>query len=154
PAGAVPAAAPAVPAMAPDAPQAEPVTPSRPTLSELLQGGEGQANRGSAFASLFARGRLEPRQWSNPCDAAASIGLACVEAGGGWPGLRRLDLPAVLQLGVPGDKPRWVALVGLGAETASLDFGGHVATVAPSEIDAVWNGRFEALWQPPPSGTS
>src|SRR5262245_16783078 len=152
PADAGPAAAPVVPATAAGAPEADAVKPPRVPLSELLQGSDGQAHRGSAFATLFGQWRMEPRQWSDPCVAAVSIGLACVEAGGGWPRLRRLDLPAVLPLGAPGGKPRWAALVALGPDTASLDLGGRVVAVAPSEIDPVWDGRFEALWQPPPSG--
>jgi general secretion pathway protein A len=80
------------------------------------------------------------------------MGLACIDATGGWPRLRRLDLPAVLRLAAPTGPPRWAALVGLDAEMASIDAGGRVVSVALSEIDSVWDGRFEMLWQPPPIG--
>jgi general secretion pathway protein A len=142
------------PAIAPHAPPASPVEPSPPALSELLQRSDRPLDRVSAFASLFARWRLELRQWSDPCEAAASVGLGCFETAGGWPKVRRLDLPAVLRLVTPDGKPRWVALVALEAEKASLDFGARVVTFAPAEADAVWDGRFEVLWQPPPMGAS
>jgi general secretion pathway protein A len=145
--------APAVPAPA-VAPVTLPPTspPPPPTLSDLLQGGDRPADRVSAFASVLSQWRLEPRRWSDPCEAAASFGLGCVEAAGGWPRVRRFDLPAVLRLKAPDGTPRWVALVGLDPETASLDVGGRVAPVALAEIDAAWDGRFEVLWQPPPIG--
>jgi general secretion pathway protein A len=143
-----PAAAPAVAPVALPAP----APPPAPALSELLQPGDRPADRVSAFASVFAQWRLEPRRWSDPCDAAASFGLGCVEAAGGWPRIRRFDLPAVLRLKAPDGTPRWAALVGLESETATLDLGGRVAPVALAEIDAVWDGRFEVLWQPPPIG--
>jgi general secretion pathway protein A len=145
-AASLPAAAPAID------PVALPATASPPALSELLQAGDRPADRGAAFASVFAQWRLEPRRWRDPCEAAASFGLGCVEAAGGWSRVRRFDLPAVLRLKAPDGTPRWAALIGLDAETASLDVGGRVAPVALAEIDALWDGRFEVLWQPPPIG--
>jgi general secretion pathway protein A len=140
-----------VSAVGPGAPEAIPPPPP-PALSELLQSGEWPADRASAFATIFARWRLEPRRWSDPCEAATSFGLGCVEGTGGWPRLRRFDLPAVLELKGPDGAPRWVALVALEAETASLASGARMVPVPPSEIEAVWKGRFEVLWQPPPLG--
>jgi general secretion pathway protein A len=140
-----------VPATAPVAPPASP-PPSSPALSELLQSADGPADRVSAFASVFTQWRLEPRRWSDPCEAAVSFGLGCVEAAGGWPRLRRFNLPAVLRLKAPDGTPRWAALVALEAEAAWLAFGARPVPVALTEIDAVWDGRFEVLWQPPPIG--
>ena len=140
-----------VPATAPSAPEATP-RPSSPALAELLQSGDRPMDRVSAFASVFSRWRLEPRRWSDPCEAAASLGLGCVEAAGGWPRLRRFDLPAVLKLKGPDGAPRWAAVVALDAEDAWLSFGTRVVPVPASEIEAVWDGRFEVLWQPPPMG--
>jgi general secretion pathway protein A len=146
-----PVSRPAAPAVAPVALPPAPAPPP-PALSELLQHGDRPADRASAFASVLSQWRIEPRRWSDPCEAAASFGLGCVEAAGGWPRVRRFDLPAVLRLKAPDGTPRWVALVGLDPETASLDLGGRVAPVALAEIDAAWDGRFEVLWQPPPIG--
>jgi general secretion pathway protein A len=151
----VPRPAPLAPAVLPTAASptpASPPLPSPPSLRELLLSGDLPADRGSAFASVFSRWRIEPRRWTDPCEAAASMGLACIDATGGWPRLRRLDLPAVLRLAEPTGPPRWAALVGLDAEMASIDAGGRVVSVALSEIDSVWDGRFEMLWQPPPIG--
>ncbi|HEY7649718.1 MAG TPA: AAA family ATPase [Methylomirabilota bacterium] len=124
-----------------------------PALSEVLRSADLTADRASAFTSVFSRWRVEPRGWSDPCEAAASMGLGCVQAAGGWPKVRRLDLPAVLKLAAPDGKPHWAALVGFEADKASLAFGQRVVRVATNEIDGVWDGTFEVLWQPPPIGT-
>lgn len=131
-----------------------PVSPPRlapPTLSELLRS-DLAADRASAFAGVFSRWRVEPRGWNDPCEAAASMGLGCVQAAGGWPKVRRLDLPAVLKLVAPEGKPHWAALVALEADKVSLVFGPRIVQVAPNEIDGMWDGNFEVLWQPPPIG--
>jgi general secretion pathway protein A len=126
-----------------------PVPP--PTLAELLRS-DVPADRASAFAAVFSRWRVEPRGWNDPCEAAASMGLACVQAAGGWTKVRRLDLPAVLKVVGPEGKPHWAALVGVEDDKASLAFGSRVAQVAPDEIGRIWDGSFEILWQPPPIG--
>jgi general secretion pathway protein A len=123
-----------------------------PTLAELLRS-DLPADRASAFAGVFSRWRVEPRGWNEPCEAAASLGLGCVQAAGGWTKVQRLDLPAVIKLAGPDGKPHWAALVALEADKVSLAFGPRVVQVAPNEIDRVWDGSFELLWQPPPIGS-
>ena len=128
--------------------------PTSAPLSELLRREEPATDRASAFATLFEWWRLEARRWNvEPCEAAASMGLECVEATGGWPQLRRLDLPAALRLVTPDGKQHWAAIVALDAERATLVLGSRVFTPALKEIDPIWNGRFEVFWQPPPIGT-
>ncbi len=127
--------------------------PMPSALSELLRSDEPPADRISSFKSLFGRWRLAVRGWNGePCKAAASMGLECVEAAGGWLKLRRLDLPAALRLITPDGKAHWAAIVALDAEQATLVLGARVVKPALSEIDALWDGRFEVLWQPPPIG--
>jgi len=126
--------------------------PLPPALADVLAEVGPQADRAAAFASLFERWRLQPRAWSNPCEAAASIGLQCLGGGGGWAKLRRLDLPAALPFGGPEGSEQWAALVALEGNRATLAVGGRALTVSVDEIDVLWDGRFEALWQPPPIG--
>jgi len=127
--------------------------PAPAALSELLRKDELAADRVSSFMNLFAWWRIEARGWTGePCETAASMGLECVEAAGGWTNLRRLDLPAALRLRTPDSKPHWAAIVALDAEKATLMLGSRVVTPAVKEIDAFWDGRFEVLWQPPPIG--
>ena len=127
--------------------------PAPAALSELLRKDELAADRVSSFMNLFAWWRIEARGWTGePCETAASMGLECVEAAGGWTNLRRLDLPAALRLRTPDGKPHWAAIVALDAEKATLMLGSRVVTPAVKEIDAFWDGRFEVLWQPPPIG--
>ncbi len=123
-------------------------------LAELLRKEESAADRASSFTTLFAWWRLEARGWNvEPCEAAALMGLECVEATGGWSQLRRLDLPAALKLITPDGKQHWAAVVALDAERATLVLGSRVVTPVLKEIDPLWDGRFEVLWQPPPIGT-
>ena len=145
----------AMPAAAPSASRASVQGPTPAALSELLRRDEPATDRASTFMSLFARWRIEAHGWNDePCKVAASMGLECVDAAGGWPKLRRLDLPAALKLLAPDGKPHWAAIVALDAEKATLVLGSGVVTTALEEIDALWDGRFEVLWQPPPIGTS
>jgi general secretion pathway protein A len=144
----------AMPAATPSASRTSVQGPMPASLSELLRRDEPPADRASSFMSLFAWWRLEAHGWSGePCEAAASMGLECVDAAGGWPTLRRLDLPAALRLLTPDGKPHWAAIVALDAEKATLVVGARVVTPPLKEIDAFWDGRFEVLWQPPPIGT-
>lgn len=143
----------ATPAATPSASRTSVQPPAQPALSELLRSDEPPSDRISSFKSLFARWRLEPHGWSGePCRAAASTGLECVETSGGWLKLRRLDLPAALKLVTPDGKAHWAAIVGLDAERATLVLGAREATADLSAMDKFWDGRFEILWQPPPIG--
>jgi general secretion pathway protein A len=142
----------AAPAAVRTVPPVTPPPPAPPTLPELLRS-DLPADRASAFAGVFSRWRVEPRGWNEPCEAAASLGLGCVQAAGGWTKVQRLDLPGVIKLAGPDGKPHWAALVALEADKVSLAFGPRVVQVAANEIDRVWDGSFEVLWQPPPIGS-
>ena len=89
-----------------------------------------------------------------PLDAVAVTGLECLAATGGWPRVRRFDLPAVLKLVTPDGKQHWAALVGLDGEKATLSLGGRAATASTSEIGPLWDGGFEVMWQSPPVGAA
>ncbi|MGH7393122.1 MAG: AAA family ATPase [Candidatus Rokuibacteriota bacterium] len=123
-----------------------------PTLAQLLKAAPA-ADRAAAFTTLFARWRVEQHGWNNPCQAAAAVGLECLGVSGGWSKIRRLDLPAVLKLVTPDGTQHWAALVALDADKATVNLGARIATPALAEFDAVWDGRFEVLWQPPPIGS-
>jgi general secretion pathway protein A len=150
---------PASPAAAVAADQPGPIAtatpaPRQPALAELLKSAEAPADRESAFANLFARWKVDPLGWSNPCEAATSFGLECVAATGGWPQLRRLDLPAVLRLATPDGGQHWAALLALDAAKATIAVGARVVVPPVDELESLWDGRFELLWQPPPIGAS
>ena len=143
----------AMPAAAPSVSQTTVQGPPSPTLAEVLRRDEPASDRGSSFKHLFARWRLDAGGWNvEPCRAASSLGLECVEAAGGWPKLRRLDLPATFRLQMPDGKPHWATLVALDADKATLMVGSRTVRPTLAEIDALWDGRFEILWQPPPIG--
>lgn len=133
-------------------PPLEAVQAVQPTLIDLLKPGGLTADRRSAFTTIFTRWQLEPRGWSDPCAVARSMGLECLTVSGGWTRLRRLDLPAVLKLVTPDGGQHWGTVVALEGKQAQLALGGRETTGALDEIYALWDGRFEVLWQPPPVG--
>lgn len=141
----------ASPAVAPATPSAAPVPAT--TLSQALVEDVPPSDRASALAHVFALWRLDPRAWNvEPCRAAAPLGLMCVEAVGGWPRIRRLDLPAAIRL-VPSDRrAHWAAVVGLAGDTVKLMVGSRAVTAGVGEIEPLWDGRFDILWEPPLGG--
>src|SRR5262249_29711908 len=62
--------------------------------------------------------------------------------------LRVLDLPAVLELHVPGaDEPRYAALTALGAARPVLVIAGKPTEVDPDFLDQHWFGQAHVFWR-------
>ena len=66
--------------------------------------------------------------------------------------LRRLDVPAILPLVTPEGERRYVVLISLEGERATLELGERRIVVPTSEIERFWDGPFVALWKPPVVG--
>jgi general secretion pathway protein A len=64
--------------------------------------------------------------------------------------LRRLDLPAALELVGPHGQRRYGVLTALTTSDATLRFGDRVVTAPLAEVESVWEGFFIVLWRPPP----
>jgi general secretion pathway protein A len=125
----------------------------RSRLGEILADGSLPADRQSAFATLYARwGVAYDGRSGAPCDGARPDGLECLIRPMTWTRLRRLGLPAVLELTTRSGAKRYATLVALGPRTATLQFGDRVLTVAIDEIDPFWGGATIALWRPPSPG--
>jgi general secretion pathway protein A len=125
--------------------------PARPGLADLLGGAVSPRDEDESFARLFAAWGVEdwePRGGS-ACDAAPPVGLECLRLSGNWSRLRRLDLPAVLEVILPDTTPRRVTLVSVRGEEATLDLGGREVSFPLAEIDRVWTGIFTVVWRPP-----
>jgi general secretion pathway protein A len=105
----------------------------------------------SAFADLYAR--WGTKFASGPgelgCKAAPAAGLECIFQTGGWPKLRRYNLPAILEIPLPTGERKRVALVGLDDKSATLSIAGHEQSVPLSEVARIWDGSFILLWKPP-----
>jgi general secretion pathway protein A len=66
--------------------------------------------------------------------------------------VKRLDLPAVLELGAPAGERRWLAVTALDDRRAVIDLGTQRVTVPLEELARDWDGAFVALWKPPRAG--
>jgi general secretion pathway protein A len=118
-------------------------------LDEVLVSPSMRTDRQKAFAALYARWGLRFSSAGDACDFGRVAGLRCLARSGTWAWLRRLDLPAVIELRTLGGERYFAAVVALDDQRATLDFGGHELTFPLGEIDRHWNGAFVLLWSAP-----
>jgi general secretion pathway protein A len=118
-------------------------------LDELLRAPGVSAGRRDALAVLFA-------QWGQGADGSRADcwvpgpgGLECVASAGTWRKLRRLDLPAAIELAGPDGARRYAAVTALSGTDVTLRFGDRTLTVPIGEVDPLWDGRFVVIWRPP-----
>jgi general secretion pathway protein A len=119
------------------------------TLGELLADPRIRADKRAAFASLYARWRLDfdGGQTALGCERGRAEGLECLFKSGTWAKLRRYNLPAIVELSSPKGDRRYATVVALGEDTVRLDFGGRPYTFPFSEVDRYWEGPFIVLWK-------
>ena len=141
------------PAPAVGATSAEPASPA-PTLATILGDPGVTLDRTSAFVNLYALWHLDARSGAAEpgCAAGRAAGLRCLARTGTWTVLRRLDLPAILELATPDGKKHHVVLTGLDGETATLQIGELRVTLPTVEIERFWDGPFVMLWKSPVDG--
>jgi general secretion pathway protein A len=108
-------------------------------------------DRRAAFVRLFHHWRTGEGATDEEvsCATAGQYGLVCTTATGTWRKLRRLDVPAVLELTTGAGPRQYATLVGLGSATVTLELGERRLTVPLEQIEAVWDGAFTFLWKPP-----
>lgn len=125
--------------------------PTAPRLADLLADASVRGDDNAAFASLFSRWGLEYRKTRTGlgCESARSQGVECLFKVGSWNRLRRFDLPALLELVLPGGERHRLALVALGDDSATLALGGREYTFPLSELERFWDGPFILLWKVP-----
>jgi general secretion pathway protein A len=63
--------------------------------------------------------------------------------------VRRLDLPAVLELSAPSGGRHYATLTAIDDATATLAFGEKRFTFALADVDAAWDGGFTVLSKAP-----
>jgi len=120
-------------------------------LADILGNPSLAGESGASFTNLFARWGADISM--SPADLGCKVGNAhgfeCLFQAGGWARLRRLDLPAILEVSLPDGQRRRVTIVGLGNDTAQLAIGSQEYAFPLSEVDKVWDGSFILLWKPP-----
>jgi general secretion pathway protein A len=130
--------------------------PARPAgldipLEEVLVSPSMRTDRQKAFGALFSRwGVTYAANSADACDFGRTAGLRCLARSGTWGWLRRLNLPAIIELRTRAGERYYAAVVSLDEQRATLDFGGgNELTFALAEIDRHWNGAFVLLWSAP-----
>lgn len=109
-----------------------------------------QADVDSALRDLATSWDIPlPEAGADMCREVALQGLACYESRGSLESLRRLDLPAVLTLVLPGGGPGYVPLVGLKSDLGLVKSGEQLVEVSRQQLEKDWLGSFVLLWQPP-----
>jgi len=131
----------------------EPASPA-PTLATILGDPAVTADKTSAFVNLYALWHLDARSGAAVpgCEAGRAAGLRCLARTGTWTVLRRLDLPAILELATPDGRKHHVVLTGLDGERATLQIGELRVTLPTVEIERFWDGPFVMVWKSPVDG--
>jgi general secretion pathway protein A len=124
--------------------------PTAPRLVDLLHDGTLPASRGDALAALLGLWGVEATATRLDCGSLPLGTLECLTTVGTLRKLRRLDLPAALELVGPSGERRYAVLTMLTNSEATLRFRDRVITVPPAEVESHWEGLFVVLWRPPP----
>ena len=111
-------------------------------------------SRELAYAALFkAWGASSPGTddgQGDECQQAVAIGLRCLTARGWLEDLRRLNLPAVLQMRDKQGQEFDATLTGIDDKSATFAVGGESRKVALGVLAAQWSGHYTLLWRSPP----
>lgn len=135
--------------------------PPEPTLAAILDDPEITADRVSAFVNLYALWGLDARgakldtksaSADRGCEVGRAAGLRCLARTGTWTVLRRLNLPAILELAAPDGRKHHVVLASLDGERATLEIGSRRVTLLSVEVERFWDGPFVMMWRSPVTG--
>jgi general secretion pathway protein A len=141
-----------------DAPAPVPVVderrPPEPTLAAILGDPSLTADRASAFVNLYALWGLDASgaNAERGCELGRAAGLRCLYRTGTWTVLRRLNLPAILELTTPEGRKSHVVLASLDGDRATLEIGAQRVTLPSGEVERFWDGPFTMLWRSPVTG--
>jgi len=135
--------------------------PPEPTLAAILDDPEITADRVSAFVNLYALWGLDARgakldtksaSADRGCEVGRAAGLRCLARTGTWTVLRRLNLPAILELATPDGRKHHVVLASLDGERATLEIGSRRVALPSVEVERFWDGPFVMMWRSPVTG--
>jgi general secretion pathway protein A len=118
-------------------------------LAQLLASYHADTGSDSAFNTLLGLWKAHYVAGDvDGCSQALHQGLQCLAQRGSLAQLRLLNRPAILMLTDDGGGAHDVVLRGLGEDTATVQIGTHVATVAVADLSHFWFGDFVLLWHP------
>lgn len=120
-------------------------------LGKLLADPSIHTDKKAAFRSLYAQWGIDYNgaDTSLACDRGRAQGLRCLFRNGTWAKLRRIDLPAIIELATPNWDRRYATVVALDDHTVTLDIDGRRHAFPFSEVDRYWDGPFIVLWKSP-----
>jgi general secretion pathway protein A len=148
-----PATSAPVPVPARAAAAAEPAGPAgpTPTLTAILGDPSVVADRRRAFVHLYDLWQLDARSHGADlgCEFGRAAGLRCLARTGTWTVLRRLNLPAILQLVTSDARKHYVVLTRLDGERATLQIDDQQITLPTVEVERFWDGPFVMIWKSP-----
>lgn len=121
------------------------------SLDEILRDPETRTDTDFTFDRLLAQWGVAPSTAATPrdCEWAARYGLRCLYARGTWNNLRRLNLPAAIELTDSTGMRHHVLVTGLRDDRVSLELTPQAPDFALHEVDAHWYGDFLVLWKFP-----
>src|SRR6267378_910436 len=134
---------------------------AEPTLESILDDPEVNADRASAFVNLYALWGFDARSAKldtksanadRGCELGRAAGLRCLTRTGTWTVLRRLNLPAILELATPDGRKHHVVLAGLDGERVTLEIDDVRVAMPTAEIERFWDGAFVTVWKSPVVG--
>src|SRR5213594_82377 len=125
-----------------------------PTLAATLDDPSLTADRASAFVNLYALWGLDARgvNADRGCELGRAARLRCLTRSGTWTVLRRLNLPAILELATPDGRKHHVVLARLDGDRATIEIGPRRVTLPATEVERFWAGPFVMIWKSPVSG--
>ena len=107
-----------------------------------------------AYAALFKAWGVEYQKAGDKkgdaCKQAQAAGLRCMTERGWLDDLRRLNLPAVLQMRDKQGQEFSATLTGLDDKSATFVVGGESRKVSPGVLAVQWSGHYTLLWHKPP----
>jgi general secretion pathway protein A len=106
----------------------------------------------NAFGALFRAWGVTYDQSEAPiaCEFAEARGLRCMHRSGSWRSLERLDHPVILDLQeLPGDN-RFITLLALEGDLATVATSVGKEQVPVDRIRQDWFGDYSLLWRVPP----
>ena len=136
------------------APMVEEHRTPEPTLAAILSDPSLTADKASAFVSLYALWGLDARRADaeRGCELGRAAGLRCLARTGTWTVLRRLNLPAILELATPDGRKYHVVLASLDGDRATLEIDARRVTLPSGEVERFWDGPFVLIWKSPVAG--
>src|SRR5262245_4307120 len=125
-----------------------------PTLATILGDPSLAGDQGGAVKNLYALWDVDLRQGSaDPgCVTGRAAGLRCYSRTGTWTVLRRLNLPAILELNTPDGRKHHVVLTALDGDFATLRIDDLRVTMPTAEVERFWDGVFATVWKSPIAG--